>query len=596
MLGQPLHDGRTVLNADDGVNEEGPLGGLGAAQRLAELLLSAHTLAAAAHRLGHARIILLRQIVVGARLVNVAQRCVLAVVHQNDDGVVAELDGGGEFVAGHEEAAVADQHDGAALGEGALGAHGARNTEAHAGVVARPQEQVGLQLQPREETVPAVGHHAVIGPHEFIQLLKHPDGREARDVRALLRQLGFHVPETPALHGLRLQEELHDVGQGDVRVAMVADRRAVSGGVDHLGGVHAGGEDARAEVGDERAERQNAVGPLDDFSGQRRPHGPHVVADEMGVAFGKGRLAHQGAHDGDVELLHETDHVVHEAVALDLHVHVGHGALAAVQARQDFGERLFDLQWAAGGLVGGTMGAKVNPLEHHVAGNFQVAGPLLLEHSVNDTVNVGDGGRSVVHDRRGFRNLLEDTMLRLKRLDAMVQEGVGVAVLDLRRAREDQDRRFLRIRLGDGIDHVQGARAVSDDGHAQPRDARVGVGGVTHPRLVAHDHGGHLARLLRGVQGQDEIAGDAEGGLHAEIAQTLEDVFRDFHKDLRSFRAPEGSNYSLHHVAAAVRLLRAKNIPEPQAIQQLESSADAEYDEGVAAVEEVTKDERPYGA
>src|SRR5690606_14398321 len=81
--------------------------------------------------------------------------------------------------------------------------------------------------------------------------------------------------------------------------------------------------------------------------------------------------------------------------------------------------------------------------------------------------------------------------------------------------------------LGGGIGDLHTANAPGDEGGAETPDARIGIGREAGTLLVAGVH--HLQWALLDVleEPQDEIAGNAERGLHAVVHEPFNKVVRD---------------------------------------------------------------------
>ena len=66
---------------------------------------------------------------------------------------------------------------------------------------------------------------------------------------------------------------------------------------------------------------------------------------------------------------------------------------------------------------------------------------------------------------------------------------VSLAKRHLRAAADDQERRLLGVGAGHGVEHVDGAGAVRDQGDSQTAETGISVGREPGPRLVTANDG-----------------------------------------------------------------------------------------------------------
>jgi len=107
-----------------------------------------------------------------------------------------------------------------------------------------------------------------------------------------------------------------------------------------------------------------------------------------------------------------------------------------------------------------------------------------------------------------------------------VVHGDGGGALDASRAAGQHDeRRFLGIRAGHGVDHVEPSGAVGDAAGAEAAgDAGRAVGGEAHRRFVAQTNETKSSvPFERFIEVEDEVAGDPEDVADAVLPQTVEE-------------------------------------------------------------------------
>ena len=167
---------------------------------------------------------------------------------------------------------------------------------------------------------------------------------------------------------------------------------------------------------------------------------------------------------------------------------------------------------------------------HPIARDLQVAGPLRFDHAAQHPVDRLRSRRGIVEDRRVDGHLAVDLQLALERLDDVVEMQLRPSQRDLGTTADDQEGRLLRIGTCDGIERVQRPGTIRHQCHAQPAKPRVGVGGEAHARLMGTDDRRHPDLLLHGVDGQHEVARDAERMPHAQLSQPMEQILGQVHE------------------------------------------------------------------
>jgi hypothetical protein len=169
--------------------------------------------------------------------------------------------------------------------------------------------------------------------------------------------------------------------------------------------------------------------------------------------------------------------------------------------------------------------------EHHVTRDLEVHGPLEFACNVNRAMDRRGGGMRVVDNRSPFGDFLVDLVLRLERLHLVMHEQAGPALELPRAPRDDYHRRFLGIRAGNRVNHVQTARAVGDEADPEPvRYARCAIGRKADCGLVTERHETEAPIVLqRVVQVQNEVSRDAEDLVDSVRVQPVEEELMKFH-------------------------------------------------------------------
>src|SRR5688500_2325987 len=137
----------------------------------------------------------------------------------------------------------------------------------------------------------------------------------------------------------------------------------------------------------------------------------------------------------------------------------------------------------------------------------------------------------VIDDCAPLDYFLVDLELRFERFHFMVDEQAGLALELAGPARDDDERRLLGVRTRDRVDHVQPARAVGDQTHAESvRDACRTIGGESNGRLMAEGDDSESGIVLqRVVQVQHKIARNPENLFHTRRVQLVEEKLMQLH-------------------------------------------------------------------
>ena len=146
-----------------------------------------------------------------------------------------------------------------------------------------------------------------------------------------------------------------------------------------------------------------------------------------------------------------------------------------------------------------------------------------------------------------------------------------------RAAREHDERRLLRVRAGHRVDHVQAARAIGDQAHAEAvGDAGAAVGGKSHRRLVAEPNQPEAAVAFERLEEiEREVARETEDVADTVFPQLVEEEGAERHVvDYRSvaLRVSEddATVVGLPGMLFAPRVTRSVAMPEQTVIERVE--------------------------
>jgi hypothetical protein len=170
---------------------------------------------------------------------------------------------------------------------------------------------------------------------------------------------------------------------------------------------------------------------------------------------------------------------------------------------------------------------------HAVTGDLQIARPLPLHNRAEHAVDHFGRRLRVVEDRRVDGHLAIDLQLTLERLHDVMKVQLRPAQRDLRTATDDQDWRLLGISTRDRIERIERARPIRDDRDSQPFEPCVSVGREPDARLVGTHNRRHPDLFLHRVDGEHEVARDAERMTDAQLAKTMKQVLGQVHGPVR---------------------------------------------------------------
>ena len=170
---------------------------------------------------------------------------------------------------------------------------------------------------------------------------------------------------------------------------------------------------------------------------------------------------------------------------------------------------------------------RLRPHVDHVAGDFDVHGPLEPLARGEHAVDLAKRGERIVKLRAGDAQLFEHVVLRAKVAHHVVQQRIVDPLAQARRAGDHHHRRLLGVGAGDGVANAQPADAVRDAQGAHAVDAGVGVGGEARAVLARAADDVERALLEHRVERQHVVAGNAEHVGDAVVLQPLDQVFAD---------------------------------------------------------------------
>ena len=152
---------------------------------------------------------------------------------------------------------------------------------------------------------------AFLGEHAYAEYARVPAGQ----VIPLPEQLSFDEGAAFPLQGLTAYHMLY-----------TADR------------IEPGGIDAQVDVGHESAQEDDAIAALDVLPDVVTAHRPFINAEVTGMLLTDDRFAEDGGGDRDVGLMHQFEHGVLQAEAVDFDVGNDHWLASGVDHLLGFGE------------------------------------------------------------------------------------------------------------------------------------------------------------------------------------------------------------------------------------------------------------------
>ena len=307
----------------------------------------------------------------------------------------------------------------------------------------------------------------------------------------------------------------------------MADPQLLAVGEDGPRGVEIGGEDAEVDVGEDRAEQDEAVALLDELGHLRPSHGPLVEADVERMHLADHALGeHRGRHR-DARRLGERDHVglQPEAVQLD----AGDDDRAAGGSDPP-GRLAHGLGEGVGIAPSRRMVVGADLVGHDrddVARQLEVDRPLVPVGHVEQEVDVAEGRGGIDDLPARQADLVEDLELRPPLAHAVVEPGVVRPLGDARGAGDEDHGALLGRRAGDRVRERQAAHAVGDAHRAHAMHARVGVGGEPGAVLPRAVHEVERAVLEHRVEGEHVVAGQAEDVPDPVVGEPADEVLPD---------------------------------------------------------------------
>ena len=286
-------------------------------------------------------------------------------------------------------------------------------------------------------------------------------------------------------------------------------------------------EHAQIDVREKRAEQNHAITRLDIAAHFLAAHRALINAQIKWMLLANNGFAQQRRGYGNVRLFRELQQFLLQAEAVQFHVRDDHRLPRGVDHFHRVRQRRLERKRIAGFHHSARLIMRVSRHRHHVTRQFDVAGPLVTQHCVDDPVNFLKCRLRIVQHRRGHSELFEYFLLRVEIADLVVQQRILFALLNTGRAADDNDRRLFRERPRNRIGHLQSAHAIRDAHCPQPLHARVSICRKARALLVAGVDGLERAVQQLLVKAQHVIAGDAEDMAHPVRVQALNQIFAD---------------------------------------------------------------------
>ena len=253
--------------------------------------------------------ILPRVDVVEAPLQDEPLGAVALVVEHDHRHREASADDRGKLHARHLKGAVADERHHLQLGAGHLGAERRWHGESHRGVVGGRDVfrlTADHQFARCEERIAHVGDDDRAVVERLIEPANEPPRGDRRIGLEHVRPTGRgrswrQLPRRPA--GLGRNQRPDEVAQQHVIKIMVADPQFVATGKDAVPGIELRGEDAKIDVGEDRAQQDHAVALLHELGHVAAAHRALVEPDEERVHLADDALGEHGGGDRDARHL-----------------------------------------------------------------------------------------------------------------------------------------------------------------------------------------------------------------------------------------------------------------------------------------------------
>src|SRR5258708_6966525 len=306
------------------------------------------------------------------------------------------------------------------------------------------------------------------------------------------------------------QKAAHEILEPHVLISVIADREFLTGSVNGAAQIQAGGIDTQIDVSHECAQENDAIASLDVLPDIVAAHRAFIDAEVKGMLLADNGFAQDGGGNWDVGFPGELEHRILQAEPVDFNVGNDHRPAGGVDHELGLCECGTQAPGIAALVNFESLVRRVARHEDQVARQFEIHGPLEPQGSVQDTVNLLEGGLRIAQDGRGDGELFEDLFLGVKFADFVVEQRVLFALLHAGSATYYHDGRFFGKGLGGRVGDLEAADTVSNTNCAKSADSRVCVGGKSGALLVAGVNDAQLALGEQIVKSQDIVAGNAE--------------------------------------------------------------------------------------
>ncbi len=205
--------------------------------------------------------------------------------------------------------------------------------------------------------------------------------------------------------------------------------------------------DAEIDIGQHRAQQNNAIALLEIFAHAVGTHGAFVDAEISGIGFGKYRLAAEGRGDGNARRVREFDESALQLKAMDLQSGQDDGPRRRSDSFGRFGQRKAQHLGIAGLGREHASAPRLNRGGDHVARKLDIDGPAVLAGKIKRAIDLVRRGARIVEDGGRDRELGNYVPLAVEIPHFVVDQAVARALADAGRAADDHHRRTFRESL-----------------------------------------------------------------------------------------------------------------------------------------------------
>ena len=167
---------------------------------------------------------------------------------------------------------------------------------------------------------------------------------------------------------------------------------------------------------------------------------------------------------------------------------------------------------------------------NNVVRHFDVNRTFVTQTCLDATHNLRSGALLIEQHRARNGHFIVNAALRFESFNLVMKERIFFAIFASGSAAHNDNRRFLGIRAGNGVENIESAHAVSHTNQTDPVDARISVGGETCRRLVRHRDALDFRFLEPGECRQREIAWNSETVANTAPVKIFEKKFSQRHR------------------------------------------------------------------